>query len=162
MTNITDDYAIHYEAVICKAYNCERNGTEVANADIYRHLLESYVNMISSIEKNKSKNDIIDAKNKFDEKCKLISDNLSKAISELYYTYNSLGKVGDMLPQNSIHGINIKSSTYANKRYYSDFCFDRIVCEPCGIVAHEHQTFPSVGILRIYEEIPRHCIAFIF
>jgi hypothetical protein len=107
MTNITDDYAIHYEAVIRKAYNCERNGTEAANADIYRHLLKSYVNMISSIEKNKSKNDIIDAKNKFDEKCKLISDNLSKAISELYYTYNSLGKVGDMLPQNSIHGINI-------------------------------------------------------
>ena len=106
ISNITDDYALHYEAVIRNAYNCERNGVESANADEYRKLLESYWSLMQCVD-NENLTSIKVAKKQFDEKCRTISSTLQEAIGKFEENKDGFEAIRKLLPQTTIHGINI-------------------------------------------------------
>lgn len=99
----SDDYALYYELIICRAYNCNRYGVNAADADIYRHLLESYWHFKDSVDKGYG---IEDAKCKYNENCKQISDNLYDAISKLNNGSNFYSEIIATFPQTTVDDIN--------------------------------------------------------
>lgn len=104
MSNITDDYALKYEAIIKKAYKCNRYQVQEADADIYRHLLENYEKMMNCIDTGIGIND---AKKQFDQQCLIVCGNIKRALEELNKTLPNIVIINQLLPQVTIHGINI-------------------------------------------------------
>lgn len=101
--SFSDSYALYYELVICRAYKCKRYDVDAADADIYRHLLESYWALDDSIKTNSG---IEEARIKFNEICKLVSDNLHDAVLKLVEDYCGFSEIESLFPQTSIEGIN--------------------------------------------------------
>lgn len=89
-----DDYAMRYEIIIRKAYNCERYGCKSADADIYRKLLADYLTMINSKNLDFEKN-----RELFQKQCQMVSNYLTEAAQKL--------KIYNLQEQNTIHGINV-------------------------------------------------------
>lgn len=107
MSNITDDYALHYEAVIRKAFDCGRYGANgTADADKYRKLLGAYLSLMQSID-NDNESAIKTKKKEFYEECRTISINLQTAVDKLEEKNGSFSGIKSLLPQTTIHGINI-------------------------------------------------------
>ena len=107
MSNITDDYALHYEAVIREAFDCERYGANgIADADKYRKLLGAYLSLMQSID-NDNESAIKTKKKEFYEECRTISKKKKKAVDKLEEKNGSFSGIKSLLPQTTIHGINI-------------------------------------------------------
>lgn len=105
MCSNTDDYALAYESIIRKAYNCKRGEIPGADASNYRELLTLYWNLMESIDHDKYKVKV--AKEKFDKQCESISGYLKDAVDKFIVKYPNISIGRDVLPQTTIHGINI-------------------------------------------------------
>lgn len=104
MSNITDDYALKYEAIIRRAYCREQAGTDHTDADTYRHLLECYASLMEAIDRSTN---IKNTKAAFDQQCLAICANIKNAVEKFGESNANILIINKLLPQTTIHGINI-------------------------------------------------------
>lgn len=120
MAFLLGKYADYYEEIITESYDygyippfdmrtytinafCELGPSDGQN---YTRLSELYWGIMDCIDKGFM--DLAkEVKSDFDRDCMYVSDIISGAIGKLKYKYPDMEDIIDLLPQNTIHGINI-------------------------------------------------------